>query len=212
MSTKRGPQGQAILTSLSELTLLSQQLIDDIKLLGGNKLGTSIKENTEGLDILLATVTPGKGVAYSVAEWWHDLFPTKTKSLRKLSFFGDKEGKTRVIGICDYWTQSALRPLHHSLNGVLKKIKSDCTFDQDRFTSLLPQIQLRNNSFHSIDLSAATDRMPIAFQKRVIEHVYNSKEKADAWERLLVNLPFHSSVQKDGVRYGAGQPMGAYSS
>jgi len=87
----------------------------------------------------------------------------------------------------------------------------DCTFDQDRFTSLLPQLDLRNNSFHSIDLSAATDRMPIALQQRLVEHVYGSSEKSKAWKRVLVDLPF-TSRENVSVEYGAGQPMGAYSS
>lgn len=97
-----------------------------------------------------------------------------------MSYFADKEGKTRVIGICDYWSQSCLRPLHLHVNSVLRKILSDCTFDQDRFSSILPQMQLRNNSFHSIDLSAATDRMPIKLQKRLVEHLYGSLDKSDA--------------------------------
>jgi len=68
MSTKRGPQGQAILTSLSELTLLPHQLINDIVLLGGNKLGVTIKENIEGLDILQFTANTSS-LYHSVAEW-----------------------------------------------------------------------------------------------------------------------------------------------
>jgi len=38
MSTKRGPQGQALLTCLTELTLLPQELRDSIELLGGSRL------------------------------------------------------------------------------------------------------------------------------------------------------------------------------
>jgi hypothetical protein len=211
MSTKRGPQGQAILSSLSELTLLPQQLIKDISLLGGSKLGNTIKENIEPLDILAFTASP-KMLYHSVAEWWAHLFPTKSSSLRKLSYFADKEGKTRVIGICDYWTHSCLRPLHKTLNGFLRRIPSDCTFDQDRFSRLLPKIRLGNNRFHSIDLSSATDRMPISLQKRVISFLFASDEKADAWSRILVDYPFSTPSVPEGVVYGAGQPMGASSS
>jgi hypothetical protein len=42
MSTKSGPQGQAITSSLTELTLLPLELIDSIKLLGGNNLSQII--------------------------------------------------------------------------------------------------------------------------------------------------------------------------
>lgn len=39
MSTKSGPLGQAILTSVSELTLLPQELVDNIQPLAGGSLG-----------------------------------------------------------------------------------------------------------------------------------------------------------------------------
>jgi hypothetical protein len=213
MSTKKGPQGQAVLSSLSELTLLSSKLIENINLLGGRKLSILIKENLEHLDILLATsdsLTGNKDL--SVASWWAGLFPLKSKSLRKLSFFSDKEGKTRIIGILDYWSQSCLRPLHIRVNSILKKIPMDCTFNQNHFSTYLPQIRLRNNHYSSIDLTAATDRMPIALQKRVVEFLYGSAEKANAWEEILVGLPFNISGKTDSVKYGTGQPMGAYSS
>jgi hypothetical protein len=51
---------------------------------------------------------------------------------RKLSLVLDKESKVRVIAILDYWTQTALRPLHYLILEVLKKFKADCTFDQGK--------------------------------------------------------------------------------
>jgi len=53
--------------------------------------------------------------------------------IRKLTYFSDKEGKTRVIGILDYFSQAILKPLHTYLFRVLKKIPQDCTFDQSSF-------------------------------------------------------------------------------
>jgi len=52
MSTKKGPQGQAVLMSLSELTLLPQELIRDISLLGGRELSIHINANIRSLDVL----------------------------------------------------------------------------------------------------------------------------------------------------------------
>lgn len=43
MSTKRGPIGQALLTSVTELTLLPAQLLSDIKLVGGESLSKIIE-------------------------------------------------------------------------------------------------------------------------------------------------------------------------
>jgi len=72
-----------------------------------------------------------------------------------------------VIAILDYWSQTALRPLHDHLNQVLRRLgRIDGTFDQGAFTWIASLSPL-----HSLDLSNATDRMPIALQRRVISHV-----------------------------------------
>jgi len=42
--------------------------------------------------------------------------------VRKLSYFADKETKMRVIAVGDYYSQTALRPLHSYLFRALKKI------------------------------------------------------------------------------------------
>lgn len=194
MSTKSGPLGQAILTSVSELTLLPKELLDNIQVLAGGSLGEKI-----------SALMVGRFGDLSLASIWATLFPPKTSSFRKLSYFSDKEGKTRVIAILDYWSQTALRPLHKVLNQMLRRIGPDCTFDQGSFTRILPL-----SPFHSLDLSNATDRMPIALQLRVIERIVG-KERAVAWAHILTGYEY-TSKGNPSVKYNCGQPMGAYSS
>nr|UJQ92528.1 MAG: putative RNA-dependent RNA polymerase [Mitoviridae sp.] len=194
MSTKSGPLGQAILTSVTELTLLPADLVNNIKVLGGDSLGRVI-------DALMV----GRFGDLSLAQIWATLFPAKTKSFRKLSYFSDKEGKTRVIAILDYWSQTALRPYHDLMNRLLKRIPCDQTFDQNKFTSAsLP------GPYHSLDLSNATDRMPIKLQRRLIGWMFG-EERAAAWAHVLVGYEYNSKGNPS-VTYNAGQPMGAYSS
>jgi len=216
MTTKKGPQGQALLTSLNELTLLPRFLRTSIEVLGGRSLSEFIESNVEALDILEAIKPKGTSGFFSISKWWITLFPTRSTSLRKLSYFPDKEDKVRVIALLDYWSQSALRPLHLTCNKLLRRIPTDMTFNQDAFShNVLPTLP-DNNSYHSIDLSAATDRMPIALQCRLVEHLYGSAEKCRSWYTILVGLPFIFTDLKtkhsQPVVYGAGQPMGAYSS
>lgn len=194
MSTKSGPLGQAILTSVSELTLLPLELVDNIRLLAGGDLGKKI-----------SALMAGRFGELSLASIWATLFPPKTTSFRKLSYFSDKEGKTRVIAILDYWSQTALRPLHKVMNQMLRKIGPDCTFSQGSFTRILPL-----SPFYSLDLSNATDRMPIALQLRVVERIIG-KERAVAWAHILTGYEF-TSKGNPSVKYNCGQPMGAYSS
>jgi hypothetical protein len=194
MSTKSGPLGQAILTSVSELTLLPKELLDNIQVLAGGSLGEKI-----------SALMVGRFGDLSLAGIWATLFPPKTASFRKLSYFSDKEGKTRVIAILDYWSQTALRPLHKVLNQMLRRIGPDCTFDQGSFTRILPL-----SPFHSLDLSNATDRMPIALQLRVVERIIG-KERSMAWAHILTGYEYNSKGNPS-VKYNCGQPMGAYSS
>lgn len=53
--------------------------------------------------------------------------------LRRLAFFADKEGKSRVIAILDYFSQTVLKGLHSYLFRALRKIPQDMTFDQGAF-------------------------------------------------------------------------------
>lgn len=59
-----------------------------------------------------------------------------------------------------------LHPLHSALFTLLRKIPTDGTFDQ-----LAPVKRLklnRKSSVYSFDLSAATDRLPLLFQKIIL--------------------------------------------
>lgn len=90
---------------------------------------------------------------------WSAWFPTKRHgNFRKIVSIPDKEGKTRVIAIGDYFSQTALKPFHSYLFGVLRRIKQDCTFDQSGFAE---KLGVNQGPFYSMDLSNATDRFPI---------------------------------------------------
>jgi len=113
------------------------------------------------------------------------LYKKDEQHFRKLSYFSDKEGKTRVIAILDYWSQTALKPLHDHLMGVLRGIKTDCTFNQDEFNFKLPT----EGPYYCFDLHAATDRMPLYIQKKVLCSIVG-EEKTEAWARLLTQIGF----------------------
>nr|UUW21449.1 MAG: RNA-dependent RNA polymerase [Guiyang mito-like virus 6] len=189
-TTKSGPNGQALATSLCDLKSLPDVLLDALKLIGGKEFRVKRdKLSDETFDLFWRESLP---------------YPT-TRRIRKLSFFADKEAKTRVIGIVDYWSQTILKPLHEWLNTRLKAIKNDCTFDQDKFRSLLGY----SGPFYSLDLKNATDRMPVSFQERILRLLVGSF-KARLWKSILTDYAFDSDVGP--ILYRAGQPMGAYSS
>jgi len=135
-------------------------------------------------------------------------FRVSPKRLRKLSIKNDREAKSRVFAILDYWSQSALRPLHDGVFSILRRLPGDCTYDQGRLLDDFANTKT-NQSFHSLDLTAATDRFPIEIQWRLLRLLVG-ESVATAWKELMVQEPF--AHKGSSYKYSAGQPMGAYSS
>jgi len=199
LRTTVGPMGPGLQSIVHEALLLSDKQIDSITYFIGEQTKSWFNE------------------IFNDPFGFIDNHPTfKSKRMdnpttRRITVVEDKEGKSRVIAILDYWTQLVLRPLHDFLASRLKNIPSDCTFDQTIKVEPFYKYNLEKGStFHCLDLSAATDRMPIKLQHLVLAHVFNSWEVADKVMILLVDEPFQT---KNGdIRYEVGQPMGAYCS
>jgi hypothetical protein len=159
----------------------------------------------EKLDDLMSRFTS----LYQRIPQFFDCRTTRKGSLvsRRLAKIQDKEGKVREVAIGDYYTQTALLPLHNYLYKILKKIHQDCTSDQTKlFYSLENSI---GSSYHSIDLKAFTDRFPIDINQRILA-IWFGSEYADAWKELMVGSPFYYKGYP--VYYRTGNPMGIYSS
>lgn len=141
-------------------------------------------------------------------------------NLGKLGFLPEPAGKIRVFAMVDSLTQMLLKPLHDAIFEVLRKIPQDGTHDQHAPARNLAEYGLKH--FWSYDLSAATDRFPISLQQALLA-ILLGPEVARAWRSILVDreykVPrFISDKQRVprstpvSVQYGAGQPMGAYTS
>jgi hypothetical protein len=195
LSTKMGPNGQAMMGALADLSALTPRMKSLISLVGGQALGQWI-ETLSHFDLLT----------------WQRKFGLNKKGNplihSKLSYVKDKEAKCRIIAILDYWSQSALKPLHESLFRLLKRIPGDCTFDQASFARTLPP----EGPYHSLDLTAATDRFPLWFQRAVLAEVTSDEQYGSAWAELIANREFYVPWTGGRVFYSCGQPMGAYSS
>lgn len=126
----------------------------------------------------------------------------------KISLVAEPAGKTRPFAICNFWVQSVLKPFHDRLMLILKKFKSDGTFDQiGQFNRILALT--KNKKTFCFDLSKATDRFPIEIQ-RVIFEVLLGEEFAKAWTNLMINLPYR--YKSKDYFWAVGQPLGAFSS
>jgi hypothetical protein len=156
VTTKAGPNAQALVGSIEDAHVLTQDQISDLALIGGSELIRSIETSK-----LLSPLT------------WLAHFSLKPKGRSgKLSLVRDKEAKTRIVAVLDYWTQSALKPLHESQMRFLRSLKPDMTFNQGGFRTTLS----RGGPYHSLDLTAATDRFPVSLQEKVLSQLLGSEE------------------------------------
>jgi hypothetical protein len=133
-------------------------------------------------------------------------FPIRKGISRKLVSFPDMEGKQRVVAELDYFSQTCLKPLHHYLFRILKKIPQDKTFNQHGFLGVFDDYP---DEIFSVDLKDATDRFPIEFIIKVLSGILPESYLLH-WKTIMVGLPF--SYKGEWISYHAGNPMGAYSS
>lgn len=144
--------------------------------------------------------------------------------LARLHAIPEPAGKVRIVAMVTWWIQCLLYPIHASIFKRLAFIPQDGTGNQGKpLEALCLEIKRRLSSeghahVYSYDLKAATDRIPIELQMRILS-IFLRPNLAKAWVKMLVGVPFSISSLKmrfgkggDSVRYAVGQPMGAYSS
>lgn len=198
LSTKSGPTGnQALVSCLQDLENLPKSLTDSISVFAGpvlaEKMNTCYHHLTELSEIMGQPLT-GR------------------KSFRKLIAIPDSEGKTRLIAVGDYWSQTCLKPLHGYLNSVLKSIPQDQTFNQGEGLKELPFSSDR--TYYSFDLTAFTDKLPIKILVGLLTSAYG-REKAGVWHDIIAGYDFDYLTPKGEqlkVNYSVGNPMGFYTS
>nr|UPW42101.1 MAG: putative RNA dependent RNA polymerase [Guangxi mito-like virus 15] len=130
----------------------------------------------------------------------------------KLHFIFEKGNKCRTIAIIDYWTQQILIPIHNTIQNINKTLENDGTFDQDKLVHWVSRMTSLNSSqLYSLDLTAATDRLPIDLQVLILEKLFGNRELALAWKDVLVSRSY-KLITGEKIKYTVGQPMGAKSS
>lgn len=139
-------------------------------------------------------------------------FYSKDLCCSRLAALPQPENKVRIVAIIDYFSQNLLLPLHDYLFEVTRKLPNTYVFDQDKGRELVKSFTSDEEANpQSFDASNFTDRFPWELQECVLEFLTN-KEYARWVRHLLINRDFKVPGRKNTVRYGAGQPMGAFSS
>jgi len=192
LSTKTGPNGHALWMSVKDFINLPESLYESIRFLGGFKLSHLMEVLKNNLN--------------SIARFFQ--YDDRINRIRKISAIPAPEGKTRMVAILDYWSQTVLYPLHQYLFRAIKKIPQDCTFNQGSFIEKLKPN--KGQMFWSVDLTAATDRFPIEVIEKLIA-ARLTDNYAKHWRNIMVGYPYWTK-EKGYITYSVGNPMGAYSS
>lgn len=130
----------------------------------------------------------------------------------KLHVLFEKGDKARVIAILDYFTQEVLSPFHDTIAEILKGIEQDGTFNQNKIAEMVRVFtQDSKLPLFSLDLTAATDRLPVVLQRLIISRLIKIEGFSFLWQKLLTFRTFITDTGVE-VRYSVGQPMGAKSS
>lgn len=139
----------------------------------------------------------------------------------KLGFKIEPAGKVRVFAMVDPTSNWSLEALHkYIFYAILAKLITDGTFDQIKPAKRL--LNRNSTGLYSVDLSSATDRLPIKIQHILLSQLFNS-EFADLWQSIMIGRGYKMTVPKEirdikngfvskTIFYAVGQPMGALSS
>jgi hypothetical protein len=180
MSTKAGPNGPASLSCLQDLSPLRE----DIPLYNA-------------INDLMDTSVPGL--------YMDDYEAQSGKQHSKLVLLSDKAGKTRVVAIADWWSNTALSGIHKTFLQALRKLETDMTFRQ---SSIPEVIKSSGKNLYSADMTAFTDVFPRKLEKELINTAWPGI--GDLWETVTCERDFTNP--HGNVRYATGNPMGLLSS
>jgi hypothetical protein len=192
-----GPHGPSMLTAWRSLLWFNKELLLSVS----------------NLLCFKGKIWLDKQVEFAKRYLWD---PSQSKEMKtknhcltaQLSIVKDPECKMRIIAMFDWYSQNVLDIISNKIFKILRDIPTDRTYTQDPFFNHI-QIKTRHK-FHSLDLTAATDRFPLAFQQQIIEILFN-EDVAKAWGEVLTDRWF-LGPENEVIKYEVGQPMGARSS
>lgn len=204
---------------------ITQYVIEDIKSMNKDLKVLFITKPSTAREISAATV--------NISTWGPHFYKNETAvgQVGQLQFVKEAAGKLRAFAMVDVWTQSLMQPLHKLLTSFLRDLPNDGTLNQTLSYERARDKSIIYGCSYGYDLSAATDRLPITYQVRVLRGLFEaigipteqSLELSNLWKQILVGRPFLIPKLQKGVLdpqelslssiyYEVGQPMGALSS
>jgi hypothetical protein len=151
-----GPCGPAMSSIIEEAHAIPEELVTALEDLAGDSTVIEVLKR-----IRSEKITTPESLKPSIKS---------SSCFRRVTVVEDKEFKSRVIAIFDYWSQSVLRPYHQLISSMIKSIQNDCTYGQMKGVASFKKM---NGPFFSHDLSSATDLLPVELQVRIMAKIFN---------------------------------------
>nr|UTR30267.1 RNA-dependent RNA polymerase [Hymenoscyphus fraxineus mitovirus 2] len=144
----------------------------------------------------------------------------------RLFHFTASGGKARMMANVDWTSQTALSAMHFTTFSMTRSLKQDFTFSHKSATKELiirtekDERYDSNYSYYSMDLSAATDRLPRYLQSTLLRNTmdfvkYDGKSMAENWTNTIDReYSTKNSLINESkpTRYEVGQGMGTFTS
>lgn len=134
--------------------------------------------------------------------------------LRKLVAIPDSGNKSRVIAICDFWTQCVLAPLETKVLNITRELfQEKVAFDShaEGWAKIMASPQEIRKDLVSLDASSWTDNFPAVLQYIVIKALFG-QPLADSWKEIAVDCPWYVPSLPRPINFGKGQGMGTKAS
>jgi hypothetical protein len=131
----------------------------------------------------------------------------------KVSFIQEPGFKLRAVANPNRIVQCALQPLQRQLFGALRKLREDCTYNQESGVSWVSAQLKKGHTVHSIDLSDATNNFPLRLQMITLRTIMDPEW--EPWLDLFEEAskgPWRVRDPQTGTerefRWNKGQPLG----
>jgi len=119
----------------------------------------------------------------------------------------------RPIAVPNRLLQSGLVPIYNRLKSSVQRIRSDATFDQDKFdTWIQSRVTTDSRFIGSVDLSSATEYLPLDWSQPIVDLLlWTSPSECDYSWRLFNEMSRASwrNGTTNMSRWKVGQPLGS---
>jgi hypothetical protein len=199
ISTRNGPNGPALLNAPIDREAIRGTKIEtavlELAMLTNNRYLSGLMNGTSSV--------PSNAPRSAKKQLCHSRLRVKHEA----------GGKARIFAILDYFSQTALKPIHDFLMSWLQNQREDGTSNHSIAAKAVRKWTngSMSHDLWSFDLTTATDRFPLSLQLETMTAIFG-REIADLWKTIIADRDFIGPNGENGIRFAVGQPLGALSS